>query len=151
MSSNDNANSTRLIEILMVEDNPGDVRLTREAMKEGKIGNRLSVVGDGVEALEYLRRQGRFADAPRPDLILLDLNLPRKDGRAVLAEIKSDPALRTIPVVVLTTSNADEDVVRAYNLHANCYITKPVDFNQFMKVVQQIDDFWVNLVTLPKP
>ena len=151
MSSNDNGNRTRLIEILMVEDNPGDVRLTREAMKEGKIKNRLSVVGDGVEALEFLRRQGRFADAPRPDLILLDLNLPRKDGREVLAEIKSDPALRTIPVVVLTTSHADEDVVRAYNLHANCYITKPVDFNQFMKVVQQIDDFWVNLVTLPKP
>lgn len=150
MSSNDNGNRTRLIEILMVEDNPGDVRLTREAMKEGKIKNRLSVVGDGVEALEFLRRQGRFADAPRPDLILLDLNLPRKDGREVLAEIKSDPALRTIPVVVLTTSHADEDVVRAYNLHANCYITKPVDFNQFMKVVQQIDDFWVNLVTLPK-
>lgn len=150
MSFNDNANSTRLIEILMVEDNPGDVRLTREAMKEGKIGNRLSVVSDGVEALEFLRRQGRFADAPRPDLILLDLNLPRKDGREVLAEIKFDPALRTIPVVVLTTSHADEDVVRAYNLHANCYITKPVDFNQFMKVVQQIDDFWVNLVTLPK-
>jgi CheY-like chemotaxis protein len=150
MSFNDNANSTRLIEILMVEDNPGDVRLTREAMKEGKIGNRLSVVSDGVEALEFLRRQGRFADAPRPDLILLDLNLPRKDGREVLAEIKFDTALRTIPVVVLTTSHADEDVVRAYNLHANCYITKPVDFNQFMKVVQQIDDFWVNLVTLPK-
>lgn len=150
MSSNDSANSTRLIEILMVEDNPGDVRLTREAMREGKIGNRLSVVGDGVEALEFLRRQDRFADAARPDLILLDLNLPKKDGREVLAEIKSDPALRTIPVVVLTTSHADEDVVRAYNLHANCYITKPVDFNQFMKVVQQIDDFWVNLVTLPK-
>ncbi|MEI7536128.1 MAG: response regulator [Comamonadaceae bacterium] len=149
MSSN--ANGTRLIEILMVEDNPGDVRLTREAMKEGKISNRLSVVGDGVEALEFLRRQGRFAEAPRPDLILLDLNLPRKDGREVLAEVKSDPALRTIPVVVLTTSHADEDVIRAYNLHANCYITKPVDFNQFMKVVQQIDDFWVNLVTLPKP
>ncbi len=149
MSSN--ANGTRLIEILMVEDNPGDVRLTREAMKEGKISNRLSVVGDGVEALEFLRRQGRFSEAPRPDLILLDLNLPRKDGREVLAEVKSDPALRTIPVVVLTTSHADEDVIRAYNLHANCYITKPVDFNQFMKVVQQIDDFWVNLVTLPKP
>ena len=149
MSSN--ANGTRLIEILMVEDNPGDVRLTREPMKEGKISNRLSVVGDGVEALEFLRRQGRFAEAPRPDLILLDLNLPRKDGREVLAEVKSDPALRTIPVVVLTTSHADEDVIRAYNLHANCYITKPVDFNQFMKVVQQIDDFWVNLVTLPKP
>lgn len=142
--------ATHLIEILMVEDNPGDVRLTREAMKEGKVNNRLSVVGDGVQALEFLRRQGRFADAPRPDLILLDLNLPRKDGREVLAELKADPEFKRIPVVVLTTSQAEQDVLRAYDLHANCYITKPVDFNQFMQVVQQIDDFWVNVVTLPK-
>ena len=142
--------NNRAIEILMVEDNPGDVRLTREAMKEAKVRNQLNVVGDGVEALEYLRRQGRFTDAPRPDLILLDLNLPKKDGREVLAEIKADPLLRSIPVVVLTTSNADVDVEQAYQLHANCYITKPVDFDQFMKVVQKIDDFWVNIVTLPR-
>jgi len=140
----------RSIEILLVEDNPGDVRLTREAMKEGKINNCLNVVNDGEQAMAYLRREGRFADAKRPDLILLDLNLPRKDGREVLAEIKVDPELKSIPVVVLTTSSAEMDVQRAYNLHANCYITKPVDFNQFMSVVQQIDDFWVNLVTLPK-
>ena len=143
-------NNSHAIEILMVEDNPGDVRLTREAMKEAKVRNQLNVVGDGVEALEYLRRQGRFTDAPRPDLILLDLNLPKKDGREVLAEIKADPLLRSIPVVVLTTSNADVDVEQAYQLHANCYITKPVDFDQFMKVVQKIDDFWVNIVTLPR-
>lgn len=148
MSSTTNA--TRSIEILMIEDNPGDIRLTQEAMKEAKMGNRLSVVGDGVEALEFLRRQGRFADSPRPDLILLDLNLPRKDGREVLAELKADPDLKRIPVVVLTTSRAEQDVERAYSLHANCYITKPVDFGQFMRVVQQIDDFWVNVVTLPK-
>lgn len=147
---NNSLSATHLIEILMVEDNPGDVRLTREAMKEGKVNNRLSVVGDGVQALEFLRHQGRFADAPRPDLILLDLNLPRKDGREVLAELKADPEFKRIPVVVLTTSQAEQDVLRAYDLHANCYITKPVDFNQFMQVVQQIDDFWVNVVTLPK-
>lgn len=149
-NDNNNNNSSRLIEILLVEDNPGDVLLTREAMKEGKVRNRLSVVGDGVDALAFLRRQGNFADAPRPDLILLDLNLPRKDGREVLAELKADPMLKSIPVVVLTTSAADQDVERAYNLHANCYITKPVDFNQFMQVVQHIDEFWVNLVTLPR-
>lgn len=148
MSSN--LNSATPIEILMVEDNPGDIRLTREAMKEGKLNNRLSVVNDGVAAMAFLHREGSFADAPPPDLILLDLNLPKKDGREVLAEIKADPALRRIPVVVLTTSQAEQDVLRAYDLHANCYISKPVDFNQFMKVVQQIDDFWVNVVTLPK-
>lgn len=149
MSSSNNG--ARLIEILMVEDNPGDVRLTQEAMKEAKVSNRLTVVHDGVEAMAYLRREGRFAEAVRPDLILLDLNLPRKDGREVLAELKSDPDLKSIPVVVLTTSRAQQDVEGAYKLHANCYITKPVDFNQFMKVVQQIDNFWVNVVTLPRP
>jgi len=141
---------SRMIEILLVEDNPGDVLLTREAMKAGKLRNRLSVVGDGVDALAFLRRQGSFADAPRPDLILLDLNLPRKDGREVLAEIKDDPQFRAIPVVVLTTSAAEQDVERAYNLHANCYITKPVDFNQFMNVIEQVDNFWINVVTLPR-
>ncbi|MDD5030153.1 MAG: response regulator [Rhodoferax sp.] len=145
----DNSHS-RLIEILLVEDNPGDVLLTREAMKAGKLRNRLSVASDGEQAMAFLRRQGRFADAPRPDLILLDLNLPRKDGREVLAELKADPCLKSIPVVVLTTSAADQDVQRAYDLHANCFITKPVDFNQFMRVVQQIDEFWINLVTLPR-
>lgn len=140
----------RSIELLMVEDNPGDIRLAQEAMQEAKINNRINVVTDGVMAMEYLRRQGSFKDVLRPDLILLDLNLPRMDGREVLEALKSDPDLRRIPVVVLTTSRAEEDVIRAYNLHANCYITKPVDFHQFMKVVQQIDDFWVNVVTLPK-
>ena len=142
--------STRSIEILLVEDNPGDARLTIEAMREAKVRNRMHVVEDGVEAMEYLRRQGRFGEAPRPDLILLDLNLPRKDGREVLAEVKSDPDLKRIPVVVLTTSQAEEDVVRAYDLHANCYVTKPVDLAQFMKIVAQIDAFWVNVVTLPR-
>ena len=142
-------NSSRAIEILLVEDNPGDARLTLEAMRLAKLRNRMHVVEDGIEAMEYLRRQGRFGDVPRPDLVLLDLNLPRKDGREVLAEMKSDPELRRIPVVVLTTSQAEEDVLRAYNLHANCYVTKPVDFEQFMRVVRQIDDFWVKVVTLP--
>jgi CheY-like chemotaxis protein len=140
---------TRAIEILLVEDNPGDARLTLEAMREAKLRNRMHVVEDGVEAMEFLRRQGRFGDAPRPDLILLDLNLPRKDGREVLAEVKADPDLKRIPVVVLTTSRAEEDVVRAYDLHANCYVTKPVDLAQFMKIVAQIDEFWVKVVTLP--
>ena len=142
-------NDTRAIEILLVEDNPGDARLTIEAMREAKMRNRIHVVEDGVEAMEFLRHQGRFGDAPRPDLILLDLNLPRKDGREVLAEVKSDPDLRRIPVVVLTTSRAEEDVLRAYDLHANCFVTKPVDLEQFMKIVAQIDAFWVNVVTLP--
>lgn len=141
--------NTRSIEILLVEDNPGDARLTLEAMREAKMSNRIHVVEDGVEAMEFLRRQGRFGDAPRPDLILLDLNLPRKDGREVLAEVKADPDLKRIPVVVLTTSRAEEDVVRAYDLHANCYVTKPVDLAQFMKIVALIDEFWVNVVTLP--
>ena len=142
--------NTRSIEILLVEDNPGDARLTLEAMREAKMSNRIHVVEDGVEAMEFLRRQGRFGDAPRPDLILLDLNLPKKDGREVLAEVKADPNLKRIPVVVLTTSSAEEDVLRAYDLHANCYVTKPVDLAQFMKIVALIDNFWVNVVTLPK-
>jgi CheY-like chemotaxis protein len=134
---------------LLVEDNPGDVRLTREALKEGKILNDLSVVGDGVEALAFLRREGRYAEAERPDLILLDLNLPKKDGREVLEEIKSDGDLKKIPVVVLTTSAAERDILNAYDLHANCYITKPVDLGQFIKVVQLIEDFWLMIVKLP--
>ena len=148
MSSNENDNQA--IVILLVEDNPGDTRLVVEAMREAKLDNYIHVVEDGVEAMQFLRREGRFGDAPRPDLILLDLNLPKKDGRAVLAEVKADPVLKRIPVVVLTTSRAEEDVLRAYDLHANCYITKPVDMEQFMKVVAQIDDFWVRVVTLPK-
>jgi len=142
-------NDTRSIEILLVEDNPGDARLTIEAMREAKMRNRMHVVEDGVEAMAFLRRQGRYGEAPRPDLILLDLNLPGKDGREVLAEVKADPALKRIPVVILTTSRAEEDVLRAYDLHANCYVTKPVDLAQFMKIVSQIDEFWVKVVTLP--
>lgn len=137
------------IDILMVEDNPGDVRLTEEALKEGKIWNSLHVVGDGVAALDYLYRRSIYADATRPDLILLDLNLPRKDGREVLACIKSDQHLRSIPVVVLTTSQAEEDVLRAYNLNANCFITKPVSFDQFTRIVTAIEQFWLTVVTLP--
>jgi two-component system, chemotaxis family, response regulator Rcp1 len=139
----------RPVEILLVEDNPGDVRLTIEALKEGKVRNSLSVARDGVEALAFLRRQGSFAGARCPDLILLDLNLPKKDGREVLAEIKEDPALRRIPVVVLSTSKAEEDILRTYDLHANCYITKPVDLEQFIAVVRSIDDFWLTVVRLP--
>ena len=137
------------IEILLVEDNPGDVRLTKEALKEGQVYSNLHTVKDGVEAMEFLRRQGKFKDAPRPDIILLDLNLPRKDGREVLEEIKSDELLKRIPVVVLTTSKAEEDVLRTYNLHANCYVTKPVDLEKFMVVVKSIDVFWLTVVTLP--
>jgi CheY-like chemotaxis protein len=137
------------IELLLVEDSEPDVRLTIEALREAKVKNRLWVVEDGVEALDFLRRQGRHADAPRPDLILLDLNLPRKDGRQVLKEIKNDDSLKRIPVVVLTTSKSEEDVLRAYNLHANCYITKPVDFDQFLNVVRSIESFWLFIVTLP--
>lgn len=138
------------IEILMVEDSPGDVRLAREALKDGKVGNRLNVVSDGEEALEYLRNRGKFAGVPRPDLILLDLNLPRKDGREVLAEIKSDPELASIPVVVLTTSKAEEDVARSYELHANCFITKPVELESFIKVIRSIQDFWLVIARLPR-
>jgi CheY-like chemotaxis protein len=137
------------IEILLVEDDPGDVTLTREAFADHKVGNNLHVVSDGVEALSFLRREGTHANAVRPDLVLLDLNLPRVDGREVLAAIKADPDLATIPVVVLTTSDAEEDVLRSYRLHANAYVTKPVDFEQFIKVVQQIDEFFVQVVRLP--
>jgi CheY-like chemotaxis protein len=141
--------SGRPIEILLVEDNPGDVRLTVEGLNEGKVRNNLHVARDGVEALSFLRHEGQFADAVRPDLILLDLNLPRKDGREVLADIKSDPELKTIPVVVLTTSRAEQDVLHSYELQANCYITKPVDLEQFITVVKSIEDFWLTIVTLP--
>src|SRR5215471_17594955 len=140
----------RPIEILLVEDNPGDVRLTIEGLNEGKVRNNLHIARDGVEALAFLRREGGFADAVRPDLILLDLNLPRKDGREVLADIKSDPVLKTIPVVVLTTSRAEQDVLHSYQLQANCYITKPVDLEQFITVVKSIEDFWLTIVTLPR-
>lgn len=139
----------RSIEILLVEDNPGDVRLTLEAMKEVKLNNKVHVVGDGVQALSFLRREGEYADVPRPDLILLDLNLPKKDGREVLAEIKSDPSLKAIPVVVLTISKNEEDIFRSYNLHANCYITKPIDLEQFLRVVKAIQSFWLSIVQLP--
>jgi CheY-like chemotaxis protein len=140
---------TRPINILLVEDNPGDVRLTREALNEGKVLNTLYVAKDGVYALEFLRNEGRYADMPRPDIIFLDLNLPRKDGREVLRDIKTDPALRSIPVVILTTSKAEEDIVQTYDLHANCYITKPVDLEKFLTVVQSVEDFWFNIVRLP--
>ncbi len=139
----------KAVEILLVEDSPGDVRLTREALKESKILNHISVVGDGVEALSFLRREGDHDGAARPDVVLLDLNLPKKDGREVLAEIKGDPGLKRIPVVILTTSQAEEDILRTYDLHANCYITKPVDLDQFMKVVRAIEDFWLSIVKLP--
>jgi CheY-like chemotaxis protein len=137
------------IDVLLVEDDPGDVLLIREAFEDNKVANRLSVVADGVEALQFLRREGHFADAPRPDLMLLDLNLPRKDGREVLSEVKADESLRRIPVVVLTTSEAEEDVLRSYDLHANAYVTKPVDFERFISVVRRIDDFFVSVVKLP--
>ena len=139
----------RPVEILLVEDNPGDVRLTREALKEAKVINNLTVLKDGEEALTYLRRQGLYAQAKRPHLILLDLNLPRKDGREVLAQIKADEVLKRIPVVVLTTSQDEQDVLKSYNLHANCYITKPVDLDQFITVVRTIEDFWLGIVVLP--
>jgi CheY-like chemotaxis protein len=137
------------IEILLVEDNPGDVHLTKEAMKETKVLNKVSVVKDGVEAMDYLRKKGSFSNACRPDLILLDLNLPRKDGREVLAEVKSDADLKRIPVVILTTSQDEKDILKSYNLHANCYIAKPVDLQQFIEVVKSIEDFWVSIVSLP--
>jgi chemotaxis family two-component system response regulator Rcp1 len=136
-------------ELLLVEDNPGDVRLTMEALKEAKVINNLNVVRDGEEAMAVLRRQGKYADAPRPDLVLLDLNLPKKGGLEVLAEIKQDPDLKQIPVVVLTTSQAEQDILRTYELHANCYIVKPVDLNQFVSVVQSVENFWLAVVRLP--
>jgi len=143
------SSSGRAIEILLVEDNEGDTLLTIEALKEGKVRNNLSIARDGEEAMEFLRREGRFASAARPDIILLDLNLPKKDGREVLAEVKADPGLRSIPVVVLTTSQAEQDILRSYNLHANCYLSKPVDFEEFIKVVRLIEDFWLTVVKLP--
>lgn len=139
----------RPIEILMVEDNPGDVRLTLEALKACKVLNEVNVVEDGVAALDYLHRRAPYEAASRPDMVLLDLNLPRMDGREVLAAIKSDPVLKVIPVVVLTTSEAEEDVLRAYNLAANCYVTKPVDLHQFTRIVRGLEDFWLTIVTLP--
>jgi len=138
-----------LVQILLVEDNPGDVRLTREALKEAKFRNTLEVVGDGVEALAYLRRQGQYSGATRPHLIMLDLNLPRMDGREVLAAIKKDADLMRIPVVVLSSSEAESDIARAYELHANCYVTKPVDIDHFLTVVKSIEEFWVEIVKLP--
>ncbi len=138
------------VEILLVEDNQADVRLTVEALKEGKISNHLNIARDGMEATDFLKKRGKFANAPDVELILLDLNLPKKDGRSVLAEIKEDDNLRRIPVVVMTTSKAEEDIVKSYNLHANCYIIKPIDFDKFIDVVKAIEDFWVSIVTLPK-
>jgi CheY-like chemotaxis protein len=144
------ARSSKVIDVLLVEDDPGDVLMTREAFEDNKVVNRLQVVSDGVSALTFLRKEGEFADAPTPDLVLLDLNLPRMDGREVLEAMKSDEQLRSIPVVVLTTSEAEEDVVRSYSLHANAYVTKPVDFDRFIEVVRQIDEFFVEVVRLPQ-
>jgi CheY-like chemotaxis protein len=140
----------RMIEILLVEDDPGDVVMTREAFQDYKVRNNLHVVNDGAEAMDFLQRRGEFASAPRPDLVLLDLNLPKMDGRQVLEAIKSDPGLSSIPVVVLTTSENEDDVLRSYSLHANAYVTKPVDFERFIEVVRQIDDFFVSVVRLPR-
>jgi CheY-like chemotaxis protein len=140
----------RAAEVLLVEDSPGAVRLTREALREGKIRNNLSVVSDGVEAMEFLRREGKYADAPRPDIVLLDLNMPRKDGREVLAEMKSDENLKRIPVVILSTSEAEQDILKTYDLHANCYLTKPVDLEQFISIVKSVEDFWLTIVQLPR-
>ncbi|MFO8010467.1 MAG: response regulator [Dehalococcoidia bacterium] len=137
------------IEILLVEDNPGDARLAIEALKEAKVQNNIHHVEDGVEAMEFVRKQGKYSNDVRPDIVLLDLNLPKKDGREVLEEIKSDPDLKRIPVVVMTVSQAEEDILRSYNLHANCYITKPIDLDQFIKVVRSVEDFWLTIVKLP--
>lgn len=137
------------VDILLVEDNPGDVRLIQEALQDGKLLNRVATVTDGQKALAYLRKEGNYAQATRPDLILLDLNIPRKDGREVLAEIKADPHLRSIPVVIVTSSQAEEDILRSYNTHANCYVTKPVDLEKFVVVVRAIEEFWVTIVRLP--
>ena len=146
----DDAGGMRPIEVLLVEDDPGDVLMTREAFADYKVANNLTVVNNGVEAMTYLRKEGEYADAATPDLILLDLNLPRMDGREVLAEVKADESLRSIPVVVLTTSEAEEDVLRSYHLHANAYVTKPVDFERFIDVVRRIDDFFLSVVRLPQ-
>lgn len=139
----------KMIDILLVEDNPGDVRLAQEALKESKVRNKLFIVEDGVEAMAFLHQQGKYKDVPRPDLILLDLNLPKKSGREVLAEVKTDENLKRIPVVVLTVSKAEEDIIKCYDHHANCYITKPLDFNQFIEVTKSIEDFWLTIVRLP--
>jgi len=142
-------NDTRTIEILLVEDNPGDVELTREAFINGEIANRINVARDGVEALEYLRRQGVYSNAVRPDIVLLDLNLPRKSGLEVLVELKADPELRSIPIVVLTTSRDEQDIAHSYHAYANCYISKPVDFDEFMGVARSLESFWLTVVRLP--
>ena len=139
----------KIINILLIEDSPGDARLAKEALKEGKVKNRLHIVTDGMEATDFLFKRNKYKDAPDPDLIILDLNLPKKDGHEVLAEIKADENLKRIPVVILTTSKAEEDILKAYNLHANCYITKPLDLNKFLEVVKSIEDFWLTIVTLP--
>lgn len=139
----------RMIDILMVEDSSSDVRLTKEAFKDAKVLNKMSVVMDGEEALRFLRREGGYADSPRPDLILLDLNLPKKDGREVLKELKADPDLKRIPVVVLTTSDDEKDILRAYDMHVNAYVTKPVNLDQFIRIIEAIDDFWLSVVKLP--
>ncbi len=146
---NNNTQPVKPIEILLVEDNPGDARLAKEALKDSKVLNELYHVDDGVKAMQFLRKQGKYAGVPRPDLVLLDLNLPKKDGREVLAEIKADDDLKRIPVVILTISLNEEDILKTYNLHANCYITKPVDLEQFIKVVKSIEEFWFTIVKLP--
>ena len=139
----------KLVDILLVEDNPGDSRLAQELLKDAKVRNNVSLVQDGTEAMAFLRKEGKYADAPRPDVILLDLNLPKKDGREVLAEIKTDEDLKRIPVVIMTVSEDEEDILKTYNLHANCYITKPIDLDQFIKMVKTIEDFWLTIVKLP--
>jgi CheY-like chemotaxis protein len=146
-----NKSEGRPIEILLVEDSPSDTELTVEALRDFKVRNHVNIVEDGVQAMQFLRRQGPYAEAPRPDLIMLDLNLPRKDGREVLADIKADDQFKTIPIVVLTTSQVEQDILRAYQLNANCYINKPVDFNQFLEVIRAIESFWLFVVTLPPP
>lgn len=145
-----NLADARMIEILLVEDDPGDVLIAREALEQSKLVNNLHVVGNGDEALAFLRQEAPYTDVPKPDLVLLDLNLPRRDGREVLADVKADPNLRRIPVVILTTSQAEEDIIKSYDLHANAYVTKPVDFGQFVRVVQQIDEFFFTVVSLPE-
>ncbi len=142
-------NIGRAAEFLLVEDNPGDVRLTCEALTESKVKNNLSIVGDGMEAMAFLRKEGKYADAPRPDVILLDLNLPKKNGLEVLEEIKADPSLKRIPVVIITSSEAEQDILKTYDLHVNCYVNKPVDLEQFIRVVQSIETFWLTIVKLP--
>ncbi len=140
----------KFVEILLIEDNPGDARLTQEALNDGKVKNNLHIVYDGVEATDFLFKRNEYHDAPRPDLIILDLNLPKKNGQEVLSEIKADPGLKSIPVIVLTISKAEEDIIRSYNLHANCFLIKPIDLNQFFDVVRSIEDFWLSLVKLPR-